>query len=112
MAIIKELNSSYGCLIAYHRITSINIHYQAKKIVLCVASYLSKETRANQMEPLEEIDIEVPISDFSIFKNTNVIETGYIWLKNNVIGFEDSVDDFDVLSSEIHPVQELLEVDE
>ncbi|OYW73626.1 MAG: hypothetical protein B7Z26_11875, partial [Asticcacaulis sp. 32-58-5] len=63
MAIIKNMNSKFGLSLSYHRITAFNINYAAKKAVLCVASYLSKEARANKSVPLEEIDIEVPQSD-------------------------------------------------
>jgi hypothetical protein len=38
--------------------------------------------------------------------NVNPIERGYLWLKENVIGFEDAVDDFDVLEPVIEPVVE------
>lgn len=97
MAIVKVLDSSYGCSIAYHRITSININYKLKKVIICLASYLSKEARTARCNALEEIDIEVPIEDFYSFYNTNVIECAYHWLKTNVVGFEDCVDDLEVV---------------
>jgi hypothetical protein len=95
MAIIKTLSSSYGCPVTYHRITNISIHYPMKKVIICVASYISKEARASAMDPLDEIDIEVPMDDFSYFLDTNVIQNAYLWLKQNVVGFEDAVDDFE-----------------
>lgn len=101
MAIIKELNSSFGCSVAYHRITSISINYKIKKVIICLASYLTKEARINQNNPLEEIDIEVPMEDFFHFKDTNVIQNAYSWLKENVVGFEDSIDDLDVLEEDV-----------
>jgi hypothetical protein len=97
MAIIKELNTKFGVGASYHRITVFNISYSNKKITVCVASYLSKEARANQNDPIEEVDISIPFSDFSQFLDVNPIVEGYNWLKQNVIGFEDAVDDYDVV---------------
>lgn len=97
MAIIKDMQSKFGISLSYHRITAFNINYVVKKAVICVASYLSKEARANQSAPLEEIDIEIPASDFTQFQKTNPIEHGYLWLKENVVGFDDSIDDFEVV---------------
>jgi hypothetical protein len=97
MAIVKELDTKFGVGASYHRITAFNISYLRKKIVICVASYLSKEARANRSNPIEEIDIDIPFSDFTTFLNVNPIEQAYTWLKQNVIGFEDAVDDLDVV---------------
>jgi len=97
MAIIKRMDSKFGLSLSYHRITAININYANHKVVLCVASYFSKETRTNRNHPIEEIDIEIPTSDWLLFQNTNPIRQGYLWLKANVVGFEDATDDLDVL---------------
>ena len=99
MAIIKDLDTKFGVQASYHRITAFNISYTSKKVILCVATYLSKEARQNLSEPIEEIDIEIPQSDFNTFLETNPIERGYLWLKENVLGFEDAADDFDILES-------------
>jgi len=104
MAIIRELETKFGISASYHRITAFNISYSNKKISLCVATYISKEARASFNQPVEEIDIEIPYGDFTSFLNVNPIERGYGWLKDNVIGFEDAVDDFDVLE----PVVEMV----
>lgn len=101
MAIIKELSTKFGIGASYHRITAFNISYSSKKITICVASYLSKEARANKREPIEELDISIPFSDFSSFLNVNPIVQGYEWLKQNVIGFEDAIDDFDVVEPSV-----------
>lgn len=106
MAIIKELNTKFGVGASYHRITAFNISYSNKKITVCVASYLSKEARANQNDPIEEVDISIPFSDFSQFLDVNPIVEGYNWLKQNVIGFEDAVDDYDVVEP---PLPEMIE---
>jgi hypothetical protein len=97
MAIIKVMNSKFGVSLSYHRIIAFNINYVLKKAVICVASYHSKEARANHSAPLEEIDIEVPESDFYLFSKASPIIQGYQWLKDNVVGFDDSIDDFEVL---------------
>lgn len=97
MAIIKFMNSKFGLALAYHRITAVSVNYAQRKVTLCVASYLSKQTRANRNVPLEEIDIEIPVMDFPFFMQGSPIEQGYLWLKGNVVGFEDAVDDFDVM---------------
>jgi hypothetical protein len=104
MAIIRQLETKFGIGASYHRITAFNISYSNKKISLCVATYISKEARANFNQPIEEIDIEIPFGDFKSFLNVNPIERGYLWLKENVIGFEDAIDDFDVLEPVIEPV--------
>ena len=95
MAILKELSTSFGCSAKYHRITSISINYKVKKVIICVASYLTKEARVNGYNPIEEIDIEVPVEDFYLFLDSNVINIAYIWLKDNVVGFEESIDCFE-----------------
>ena len=107
MAIIKDLDTKFGVQASYHRITAFNISYTSKKVILCVATYLSKEARQNLSEPIEEIDIEIPQSDFNTFLETNPIERGYLWLKENVLGFEDAADDFEVLE----PIIEIEEID-
>ena len=73
MAIIKKLNSSFGVIANYHRVTSISINYKIKKAIICVASYATKEARIKNFNPLEEIDIEVPKEDYLIFKDTDVL---------------------------------------
>ena len=95
MAIIKELSTSFGCSADYHRITNISINYKFKKVIICVASYLTKESRRDNYNPVEEVDIEVPQEDFNLFLDTNVINIAYIWLKNNVVGFDESIDCFE-----------------
>jgi hypothetical protein len=97
MAIIKELDTKFGIAASYHRITAFNISYSNKKITVCVASYLTKEARASKSDPIEEVDISIPYSDFELFLGVNPIEVGYQWLKQNVIGFEDSDDDYDIV---------------
>ncbi|MFH0767749.1 MAG: hypothetical protein ABH890_04390 [Bacillota bacterium] len=105
MAIIKEMNCKFGLSLSYHRITAFNINYANKKAVICVASYLSKEARSNKNIPLEEIDIEIPYSDFPQFQNTCPISQGYLWLKKNVVGFEESIDDMEVVEKGNDPVE-------
>ena len=108
MAIIKEMNCKFGISLSYHRITAFNINYLNKKAVICVASYLSKESRANKCIPLEEIDIEIPFEDFTSFLDVNPIVQGYEWLKQNVVGFENAIDDFDVFEPPLPaPVEEV-----
>jgi hypothetical protein len=99
MAIIKDMQSKFGLDLTYHRITSFSINYVNKKAVICVASYINKDTRANHHAPLEEVDIEVPNTDFNLFQNANPIRQGYLWLKENVVGFEDAQDDMDVVET-------------
>lgn len=95
MAIIKDLNTSFGCSAQYHRIASISINYKVKKVIICVASYLTKEARRDRYNPVEEIDIEVPLEDFNLFLDANVINIAYMWLKENVIGFDEAIDDLE-----------------
>jgi len=95
MAIIKKLETRFGVKASYHRITAFNISYIEKKVIICVATYLSKEARLKQKQPIEEIDVEVPDDDYKLFLNGPVIEKAYEWLKQNVIGFEDSLDDLE-----------------
>jgi len=111
MAIIKDMQSKFGIALSYHRITAFNINYVAKKAVICVASYLSKEARANQNAPLEEIDIEIPAVDFPLFQNTCPISQGYLWLRDNVAGFEDAFDDMDVVESVVEKENDQIEAE-
>lgn len=97
MAIIKQLETKFGVNASYHRITAFNISYSEKKVVICIASYISKEARANMNDPIEEVDIEIPSDDYVQFIDRNPIEQAYTWLKQNVMGFEDSQDDYDVI---------------
>lgn len=106
MAIIKALDTKFGVQASYHRISAFSINYKAKKIILCVSTYLSKEARVNQSDPIEEIDIEIPQIDYPTFLNTNPIEHGYLWLKQNVIGFDDSLDDLEVVDPIPEPIEE------
>ena len=101
MALIKSLDSNFGVPVAYHRITAININLKTKTIILCVSSYLSKEARAKNNIPLEEIDIEIPIQDFNLFKPTDVTQAAYDWLVENVVGFEDAEDCFESFSESL-----------
>jgi hypothetical protein len=112
MAIIKELKTKFGVGASYHRITAFNISYLRKNIVICVASYLSKEARANKSVPIEEIDIEIPSDDFTLFLDANPIEQAYNWLKQNAIGFEDAVDDYDVVEPPLPEIPEEVEPNE
>lgn len=100
------MQSKFGISLSYHRITAFNINYVVKKAVICVASYLSKEARTNLSAPLEEIDIEIPTADFIQFQNANLIEQGYLWLKENVVGFDDSIDDFEVVEPQVNATSE------
>ncbi len=100
MAIIKEINSSYGCSASYHRVVAISVNYLVKKVIICIASFVSKETRRQNCEPLDMVDVEVPEEDFPLFLNSNVIEAAYWWLKENAINFEDAEDDMESLNLE------------
>jgi len=95
MAIIKSLESRVGINVNYHRIIGVNLNYRDKKVVICLASYLDKDKRINGFNPLEAVDIEVPVKDFDLFKDENPIALAYLWLKENVIGFDDSADDLE-----------------
>ncbi len=97
MAIIKEVESSYGCNANYHKVVAISINYLIKKVIICVASFVSKEARKQNKEPLDMVDVEVPEEDFPLFLNSNSIEMAYLWLKENAIGFEDAEDDMESL---------------
>lgn len=93
MAVIKELTSSYGIKPSYHRISNISINANDKEVILCVSSYVSKEARDNKCDPIDTIDILVPKEDYELFLVGDVFKASYKWLKENVIGLEDGVDD-------------------
>lgn len=95
MAIIKALDSRVGIEVSYHRIIGVNINYKEKQVVVCLASYLNKETRSKNYAPLEVVDIEVPKEDFSLFIGDYPIDIAYLWLKENVEGFDASTDDLE-----------------
>ena len=99
MAIIKSLPSSYGVEASYHKITNISINYPVKELVICVCTYVSKETRIGGCDPIDSVDIEIPKEDFKMFENADVLEVAYKWLKVNVEGFENCQDDLEVCSA-------------
>jgi hypothetical protein len=41
-----------------------------------------------------------------MISNTNPIRQGYLWLKENVVGFEDAIDDLDVVEPAIPTSEE------
>lgn len=92
MALIKELASSYGIKPSYHRITNISLNAIDNEVILCVGSYISKEARDKGCDPIDTIDILVPKEDYGLFLVGDVFKAGYRWLKDNVIGLEDSID--------------------
>ena len=92
MAVIKELPSSYGLGLSYHRILCVSINALEKEVVICVGSYINKEARDNGFDSIDQIDIQVPNEDYDFFLKGNIYEAAYNWLKANVEGFEDSVD--------------------
>lgn len=96
MAIIKKLASRVGIEVQYHRVIGVNLNYKDKQVVICVASYITKEKRIEKYDPLEVVDVEVPKSDFELFKGEDAIGIAYLWLKENVDGFEDSIDDMEI----------------
>lgn len=93
MALIKELNSSYGVNPSYHRVVCVSINLVTKETTICVGSYVSKEKRLNGFEPLDTLDIYVPIEDFYLFLDENIVSAAYKWLRENIEGFEDAIDD-------------------
>lgn len=115
MAILKALETQYGVSVSYHRIIAININYLRKRITLCVASYVSKEARKQNLSSLEEVDISVPSSDFSAFSEESIMACGYNWLKHNVVGFEEAENCFEicepVVESEVEEMEDLHETD-
>lgn len=93
MAIIKELESSYGVSPKYHRVVCVSINALQKQVTICVASYISKDTRTKGCEAIDMVDITVPEEDYELFLNGNIYECSYKWLKDNVDGFEEAEDD-------------------
>jgi hypothetical protein len=114
MAIVKELLSQVGVTVSYHKIFGVNINYKDKKVVICLASFIDKEKRTSNYKPLEVVDIDVPKEDFKLFEGDNPIGIAYLWLKENVQGFETSSDDLEQVepaddNKEIEEVIEVLE---
>lgn len=94
MAIIADLNSSYGVIASYHRVTCVSINALVKEVTICVASYVSKEKRDEGFDPIDSVDITVPTDDYEQFLDSNIFSASYNWLKENVEGFEDATDDW------------------
>lgn len=97
MAIIKSLNSSYGISAEYHKVSSISINYQKKKVIICVSSFVNKEIRKSNYDPIDSIDVEVPIEDYPLFLSSDIQVSAYQWLKENVMGFENAEDDLEIV---------------
>lgn len=112
MAIIKALDSKVGIKVSYHRVIAINLNYRDKKAVICVASYLDKQKRKENYQPLEVVDIEVPDADFNLFIGDNPQDIAYLWLKENVDGFDDSLDDLEKVEPDIKPEEKEETLDE
>lgn len=93
MALIKELNSSYGVKPSYHRVLCVSLNATEKRVIISVGSYINKELRTNGYEPIDIIDIDVPKDDYPFFIEDNIISKAYQWLKVNVEGMEDAKDD-------------------
>ncbi|HQD91865.1 MAG TPA: hypothetical protein PK924_01225 [Bacilli bacterium] len=100
MAIIKVLNSSVGVDVSYHRVVAVNINYLEKTVNIGLASYVDVEKRSNKCRPLEVVDIAVPKEDFNLFLKANPIKVSYKWLKNNVDGFDEALDDLEERETE------------
>lgn len=93
MAIIKELESSYGVSPNYHRVVCVSINALTKKVTICVSSYISKDARDKGCDAIDCLDIETPAEDYDLFLEGNIYECAYKWLKENVEGFEEAEDD-------------------
>lgn len=93
MALIKELSSSYGIKPSYHRVLCVSLSAIERKTIISVGSYMSKELRNNGYEPIDIIDIDVPKEDYPFFIEGNIISKSYQWLRDNVEGLEDAIDD-------------------
>ena len=106
MAIIKNLKSRVGIDLSYHRVIAVNVNYKDKKVVICLASYIDLDRRIGNYDPLEVIDIEIPKEDFKLFEGVDLQEMSYLWLKDNIIGFDESTDDLEVREVEIDEQQE------
>lgn len=48
------------------------------------------------------VDIEVPKEDFSLFSGVDTHEMSYLWLKDNIEGFDDALDDLEKREREIN----------
>ena len=94
MAIVADLNSSYGVVASYHRVTCVSINALIKEVTICVSSYVSKEKRDEGFDPIDSVDITVPTDDYDLFLDGNIYSASYNWLKENVEGFEDATDDW------------------
>ena len=92
MAVIKDLPSSYGIDLSYHRVLFASINSIEKEVIICVGSYFNKEARDKGCDTVDQVDIQVPSEDYNLFLKGNIYEASYNWLKANVEGFEDGVD--------------------
>lgn len=101
MAIIKVLNSNVGVDVTYHRVVAVNINYLERTINIGLASYIDAIKRTEKCRPLEIVDISVPKEDFNLFLKSNPIKVSYNWLKNNVDGFYDALDDLEEREAEV-----------
>lgn len=100
MAIIKVLNSNVGVDVTYHRVVAVNINYLEKTVNIGLASYVDASKRMEKCRPLEIVDISIPKEDFNLFLKSNPIKVSYNWLKNNVDGFGDALDDLEERETE------------
>lgn len=106
MAIIKSLKSRVGIEVDYHRVLAVNVNYKEKKVVICLASYIDLDRRVENYDPLEVVDIEVPKDDFKLFEGVDLQEMSYLWLQDNIEGFDKSTDDLETREVVVDEEQE------
>lgn len=92
MALLIEMETDSGIIVAYHKIESTNINWHIQEVTFTVASYRDEEARLNGKSAVERVDISLLKEDFTIIDNSNILQTLYTWFKKNAVGFENAVD--------------------
>ena len=90
MAIKKKLQSNTGAPAEYHRVLAVGLNAIDRSVTITVASYFTQEARAAGLDPIDSTDIEVPAEDYGRFLKGPAFDEAYSWLKENVVGFEES----------------------
>lgn len=86
MALDKGIENLSGVVVAYWKVTGLNLAFTGKRGAIMLGGYLNKETRDADKEPvqLKQVNIRTTLYDeyFSLDKlnTTNVIELAYNYL--------------------------------
>jgi len=82
MALKKEILTSYGVSVEYHKIVKTDVNWKEKTACIEIWSYLSQDVRLQEKQPLLRNTYYFDPSIFPFTFDCNVLATAYQALKN------------------------------